>query len=117
MLPWGGVDLVQEMMEEANERPGAALCWSAIGNREIAGEAIVRSLYLGFDDEPDKCHVRVALAPSVLNGEVVIRARRFECPDPSRVQLESEAWAETAARAAGVAPVLHPAARYGAPAG
>lgn len=97
MLPWGGVDLVQEMMEEANGRRGADLCWSAIGNGEALGEAVVRSLYLGFDDETDKYHVRVALAPIVLNGEAVIRARRFEGTDPSRVQLESEAWAEATA--------------------
>ena len=97
MLPWGGVDLVQEMMEEANRRPGAALCWSAIGNGEASGEAVVRSLYLGFDDESDKCHVRVALAPILLDGEVAIRARRFAGSDPSLVQRESEAWAKIAA--------------------
>ena len=94
MLPWGGVDLVQDMMEEAHGRPGAVLCWSAIGNSEVSGEAVVRSLYLGFDHESDKHHVRIALAPIVLNGEAVIRARRFEGSDPSRVQLECEAWAE-----------------------
>ena len=93
MMSWGGIDLVQEMMEEARTRPGARLCWSGIGSRESMGQAVVRSVFLGFDDEAARFHVRVALSPAIVNGEVVIRAHRFVGTNSSLVQRQSEAWA------------------------